>query len=122
MVRPFYQAPMTISGRKLRYWPHLATLLLLASACSSSESADAKPTWSCWLGSHEANICSCYPDKLEPFAGSPPIGTSCAQSRDTDFLCCTRKAEACDCYYRTDYPEIDERDCGAVPNKVFSCP
>jgi len=110
----------------------LVHVLLACSSGDSSSNTSNKP-WSCWLGVRRTTggdtLCTCYQAVLVPWDGSPAIGTSCSQSLDTDFLCCVRDypyGGGCTCFYEaigtTGAAEYNDRNCGALADKVDSCP
>src|SRR5688572_31237930 len=84
---------------RTRWWNSFWAALLVTFVVSCGED-EPEGAWNCWLGRTSPggnNACSCYRSKLEPYMGSAEVGTSCAQSADTNFLCCNGGDTSCTC-------------------------
>ena len=109
-----------------------ACLVAAATAGGCGDDSDSAP-WECWLGATDdtgTNHCACYQSHLEPSEGSPQVGSDCAESPDTGFLCCAMNdgssQPGCTCWYpsvgSTNSDAINEAHCGADARIVVSCP
>ena len=115
---------------RIRWWRLVWLGLIVVFVASCGEDEPEEEDWNCWLGrtNPDANsACTCHRAKLEPYEGSSEVGTSCAQSADTNFLCCVGGEGGCTCFYESvgavNSAALNEKTCGAsVRNKVPSCP